>query len=523
MSLKPRATPEHESRLAGVGELTGRVGELSGRVGEVFGRMPLSATLVVAVLGLVTSALLLMGAATVTALRDELTGPVDARLAGLADAARQQIDAGQTQLSFHLPQDHQQGVQIPNPYVIESLAADGGVIGSDPGVLPPDAPDLTGADLSTNRPFTVPARTGSLRWRVRAVDTPSGGHVVIAANLSDVDGPAGRLVWLIALIGLAVLAAVTAMGIWLVRVSLRPLARIEQTTAAIAAGDLTRRAPEQDPRTEVGRLGRSFNVMIERIEDAFTARSASEATARSSEARALRSEDKMRQFVANASHELRTPLTVIRGFAELYRHGAVQAEDDVASLLKRIEDESRRMGVLVDDLLLLARLDQQRPLAAEPVDLVSLAADVVGTCHAIAPDRPLALDLATTPPLIVIGDEPRLRQVLANLVGNALTHTAEDVDVTVRLSRRPTQAVVEVIDTGAGLSPQQTELVFERFYRADPARTHSSAKSGTGLGLAIVAAIVAAHAGTVEVDSIPDRTTTFRVLVPLPAADPEWA
>jgi two-component system OmpR family sensor kinase len=311
------------------------------------------------------------------------------------------------------------------------------------------------------------------------------------------------------------------VGVWLVRASLRPLAQIEQTTAVIAAGDLSQRAPEQDPRTEVGRLGRAFNVMIERIEDAFTAQLASEATARSSQARAVRSEEKMRQFVADASHELRTPLTVIRGFAELYRHGAVQGQQNVASLVKRIEDQARRMALLVEDLLLLARLDQQRPLAAEPVDLVALVADVIDSSHAIAPGRPLALDIATMAPLIVTGDEQRLRQVIANLVTNAVTHTAADAEVTVRLSRRPDQAVVEVIDTGAGLSPQQKQHVFERFYRADPARTRTNATTGTGLGLAIVAAIVAAHAGTAEVDSTPGQTTTFRIILPVPAANAE--
>jgi two-component system OmpR family sensor kinase len=490
-------------------------------VGDLFGRTPLSVKLVAAVLGLVTSALSLMGAATVTALREELTSRVDGQLAGLEEQARRQIAAGRTELFFQVPPDHEQGVQIPNPYVFESLAANGSLVDSRPNPLPADAPELTGVDLSGTRPFTVHALTGSVRWRLVVVGAPNGQHVIIAAKLSDVDGTVGRLIWLALLVGLSILATVTGVGIWLVRASLRPLAQIEQTTAVIAAGDLSQRAPEQDPRTEVGRLGRAFNVMIERIEDAFTAQLASEATARSSQARAVRSEEKMRQFVADASHELRTPLTVIRGFAELYRHGAVQGQQNVASLVKRIEDQARRMALLVEDLLLLARLDQQRPLAAEPVDLVALVADVIDSSHAIAPGRPLALDIATMAPLIVTGDEQRLRQVIANLVTNAVTHTAADAEVTVRLSRRPDQAVVEVIDTGAGLSPQQKQHVFERFYRADPARTRTNATTGTGLGLAIVAAIVAAHAGTAEVDSTPGQTTTFRIILPVPAANAE--
>jgi two-component system OmpR family sensor kinase len=226
----------------------------------------------------------------------------------------------------------------------------------------------------------------------------------------------------------------------------------------------------------------------------------------------------MRRFVADASHELRTPLTIIRGFAELYRHGAVQEPKEIASLVRRIEDESRRMALLVDDLLLLARLDQQRPLEAEPVDLVALAGDILDGSQAVAPDRPLALDVATAAPLVVIGDEHRLRQVIANLVTNALTHTPAEAEVTVRLFRRSGEAVVEVTDTGAGLSPEQRQHVFERFYRADPARTRTVGKTGSGLGLAIVAAIVTAHAGTVEVDSEPGHTT-FRIAVP--AADAE--
>ncbi|MFG2043444.1 sensor histidine kinase [Dactylosporangium sp. NPDC048998] len=488
------------------------------RLGALLGRTPLSVKLVVAVLGLVTGAVSLMGAATVTVLREELTSRVDDQLADLGEQARGQISAGHTELVFHVPQDHEQGVQIPDPYIFESLAANGSLVDSRPAPLPADAPELTGAGLSEIGPFTLRARTGSTRWRVLVVAAPDGQHVVIAANLSDVDRTVGRLIWLVLLVGLSIVAMVAGVGIWLVRSSLRPLAHIERTATAIAAGDLSQRAPEQDPRTEVGRLGHAFNVMIARIEHAFTAQLASEATARSSEARAVRSEQKMRQFVADASHELRTPLTVIRGSAELYRHGAVQNQEDVASLLRRIEDQARRMSVLVDDLLLLARLDQQRPLAAEPVDLVALAADVIDSSHAVAPDRPLALDVATPAPLIVIGDEHRLRQVIANLVTNAITHTAAEAEVTVRISRRQDQAVVEVIDTGEGLSPQQTQRVFERFYRADPARTRTDATTGAGLGLAIVAAIVAAHAGAAEVDSTPGRTTTFRIILPMPAA-----
>jgi two-component system OmpR family sensor kinase len=255
--------------------------------------------------------------------------------------------------------------------------------------------------------------------------------------------------------------------------------------------------------------------MLALIESAFGARAASEASAR-------RSEDRMRRFVADASHELRTPLTTIRGFAELYRQGAARDPAELDRLMRRIEDQAARMGLLVEDLLLLARLDTQRPLDRQPVDLLALAADAVNDARAVAPDRRIELVLGgddgdpSTPP-VVLGDDRRLRQVLANLVNNALTHTPAGRPIEVRvgastLDGRP-GAAVEVVDHGPGLAPEQAERVFERFYRADPARSHAA--GGTGLGLSIVAALVAVHGGTVGVDSVPGRGARFRVVLPL--------
>jgi two-component system OmpR family sensor kinase len=218
---------------------------------------------------------------------------------------------------------------------------------------------------------------------------------------------------------------------------------------------------------------------------------------------------------------LRTPLTVIRGYAELHRQGAVQEPAAVTRLVHRIEDESRRMGLLVDDLLLLARLDQRRPLAADLVDLTVLAADAVEDARLQAPTRPVTLDITTPDPIVVTGDEPRLRQVLANLVSNALTHTPPDASVTVRVSRTATHAVLEVIDTGDGLSAEESTRVFERFYRADKPRTHTGqGPTNTGLGLPIAAAITTAHTGTIEADSTPGAGATFRVTLPLTAEEP---
>jgi two-component system OmpR family sensor kinase len=234
----------------------------------------------------------------------------------------------------------------------------------------------------------------------------------------------------------------------------------------------------------------------------------------------------MRQFVADASHELRTPLTSIRGYAELYRQGAVTSTAEVAEVLGRIEDQAARMGLLVEDLLLLARLDQQRPLEQRVVDLTVIAVDAVHDARVLDPDRKIGLhlDLAVDPddededgnPLTVLGDEARLRQVLSNLVNNAITHTPAGTPVDVRLSRREEDgqplAVVEVADQGPGLTAEQSERIFERFYRADAVRSREN--GGTGLGLAIVAALVAAHGGRVELDTAPGDGATFRVLLP---------
>jgi two-component system OmpR family sensor kinase len=261
-------------------------------------------------------------------------------------------------------------------------------------------------------------------------------------------------------------------------------------------------------------LASAFNTMVERIESAFRARERSEASARGSE-------ERMRRFVADASHELRTPLTSIRGYAELYRQGAVTSPEDVAGVLRRIEDQAARMGLLVDDLLLLARMDQQRPLEHARVDLAVLAVDAVHDAHAVAPDRAVALRLPPTEgedpaEVPVAGDEARLRQVLGNLVNNAILHTPTGTPVEVRVKAEATEAVLEVADKGPGLPGDQAERVFERFYRADPARGRAS--GGTGLGLAIVAAIVAAHGGRVEVRTAVGVGTTFRVLLPLVSA-----
>jgi two-component system OmpR family sensor kinase len=296
--------------------------------------------------------------------------------------------------------------------------------------------------------------------------------------------------------------------------------------------------PDRDPRTEVGRLGRSLNAMLAQVEAAFHARENSEAAAR-------RSEERMRQFVADASHELRTPLTAIRGYAEYYRqrggatgNGAGHAapasaepgldadgrlsEPDVDRIMQRVEQESARMGVLVEDMLLLARLDQQRPIERRPVDMLTLAADTVQDARMIAPNRKIELTVGNGAAFIVLGDEARLRQVLTNLMSNALSHTPDGTPIDVRIlahgpdGRLPVPSVtIEVDDHGPGLSKEQAERVFERFYRADQARRRKT--GGAGLGLAIVRALVAAHGGTTGVDTAPGSGAMFWITLPLAA------
>jgi two-component system, OmpR family, sensor kinase len=480
-------------------------------------RTPLQVKLIVAVLALVAVALVLIGLASLAV--------VDGLLVGRLDGELQQ----EARRSAGGPPPAMRGGPGPgrgprSPYLVQYRGADGHLgpqLSTEllqEGQRPPRIPDDPAwLEESAGQSVTVPATGGDGRWRVavQPLRDGSGGSVVVAASLDGIDSTIRQLRAIDLGVSLVVLGVLAGLGAAVVRASLRPLVEIEQTARAIAAGDLTRRVPDRDPRTEVGRLGRALNTMLAQIEAAFGARAASEASAR-------RSEDRMRRFVADASHELRTPLTTIRGFAELYRQGASRAPAELDRLMRRIEDQAARMGLLVEDLLLLARLDQQRPLERLPVDLLALAADAVSDARAVAPDRRIELVLGgddgdRTGALVVLGDAERLRQVLANLVDNALTHTPAGSPVEVRvggaaLDGRP-GAAVEVVDHGQGLTPEQTERVFERFYRADPAR--SRAAGGTGLGLSIVAALVAAHDGTVQVDSVPGRGARFRMVLPL--------
>ena len=491
-------------------------------VRRVAARTPLQLKLIVAVLALVAVALGIIGVASLAAVDGLLVGRLDREL---HQEARR--SAGRPPPSYTGPGP---GGGPRSPYLVQYRDADGRLEKElenellQEGQQPPRVPDdAAWLDANAGKAVTVPATGGDGRWRVAVQPVRGGGNVVVAASLDGIDSTTRQLRLIDLVVSVVVLLALAGVGAVIVRASLRPLVEIEQTARAIAAGDLTRRVPDRDPRTEVGRLGRALNTMLAQIEAAFGARAASEASARRSEEAARRSEDRMRRFVADASHELRTPLTTIRGFAELYRQGGSRDPAELDRLMRRIEDQAARMGLLVEDLLLLARLDQQRPLDRHPVDLLALAADAVHDARAVAPDRRIELVLGDEngdpggPALVVLGDDLRLRQVLANLVNNALTHTPAGSPVEVRvgastLDGRP-GAAVEVVDHGPGLAPGQAERVFERFYRADPARSH--ADGGTGLGLSIVAALVAVHGGTVGVDTVPGRGARFRVVLPL--------
>jgi signal transduction histidine kinase len=478
-------------------------------------RVPLRVTLVALLVVLVALALVATGVAATSLMRGYLTQQQD-------DELRAQVQDVRNDSWGVLEACLAGGRTGPTPSTyVACLPPDGGrplvVVGPQSG---DDEPDLATIEHGVRQSgpghppddhfTTVPAEDGHHSWRVATVALPRGYTGVVAADLGRDQEVISRLVRIEAVVGLIVLSVLAVAGYLLVRNSLRPLAGVERTARAIAAGDLSQRVPTGDDRTEVGRLSTALNGMLSRIEHAFRAQQASEAQARASE-------DQMRRFVADASHELRTPLTSIRGFAELYRQGAVRSEDDVRRLMGRIEAEGARMGLLVEDLLLLARLDQQRPLSFAAVDLGTIAGDAVHDARAVQPERPISLHLdeSLTEAPVVVGDEGRLRQVVGNLVTNALTHSPPDARVTVSVDADPADPgmlVLRVADGGPGMDAADAARAFERFYRADTSRTRSA--GGTGLGLAIVASLVAAHGGSVDLVTRPGEGVAVAVWLP---------
>lgn len=383
-------------------------------------------------------------------------------------------------------------------------APDGRLIEAEPSGYP-DAPDplpiLSISDPAIQRLqgqiVTLSVQDSDFSYRALIERYPNGMVVVTAAPLSDVEEAIARVMRAVVVAAFVTLAVTALASWWLIRVGLRPVDRMVDTAAAIAGGDLSRRVPDANPRTELGRLGAALNEMLSQIEQSTAARAASEA--------------RLRRFVADAAHELRTPLTSLRGYVELYSQGALSTPEALNRAMGRIGAEASRMGRLVEDLLLLARLDQQRALDQERVDLVALVHEAATDFAAIAPHRPFTTDLDGE--AIVLGDRVRLRQVIDNLLTNARTHTPGETPVHLTVRRDGNIAALIVADEGPGISLAAQERVFERFWRGDPGR--SRARGGTGLGLAIVASIVAAHGGTVDLSSAPGTGTTFTIRLPL--------
>ncbi|MGA9493017.1 MAG: HAMP domain-containing sensor histidine kinase [Mycobacterium sp.] len=458
--------------------------------------IPLRVSLVAATLVLAACGLAVSGIAVEAILRNSQIHRVDRNL---LDASRGWALAARTTLpGRHSPTAD----RPPSNYYLRSAFPDGRTwsVVNDSRAEP--------ALPANNDVGAVPVTVGSVdhsstKWRAVSVHSGQGRVMTVAYDLSDFLQTDRALGWLELGIGVAVLLVLGLASYAVVSHSLRPLAEVEKTAAAIASGQLDRRVPERDSRTEVGRLSLALNGMLAQIQTAV-------ASSESSAGLARRSEERMRRFITDASHELRTPLTTIRGFAELYRQGAAR---DTEQTMSRIESEARRMGLLVEDLLLLARLDSQRPLERQRVDLLALAADTVHDTRAIAPQRKITLDVVDGPGIPqVIGDEARLRQVLSNLMVNAVQHTPDTADIAVRVGTRDGTAVLEVIDDGPGMAEQDAQRVFERFYRADSSRARSS--GGSGLGLSIVDSLVRAHGGSVAVMTAPGRGCRFYVSLP---------
>ncbi len=399
------------------------------------------------------------------------------------------------------------GINLPPGTYGQRRDASGKVLGHvliTYGQTPPPAPNIP-ASLPVGRLLTVGSSGSSgLQYRLFVSRDPEdSGLTVVAVPLREVHQTLDRLLVVEALVIGGVLLALGVSAFFVVKLGLRPLDRIEVTAGQIAAGDLSRRVSPANPRTEVGRLGLALNAMLDRLEQAFSQRKASE--------------ERLRRFLADASHELRTPLASIRGYAELFRMGATEDAADTEMAMRRIEEESKRMGVLVEDLLTLARLDETPEREPGPVDVSALAADAVEDARATAPER--RINLSVDGPVVTSGDPHQLRQVLANLLRNALVHTPAGTPVDVTIGERDSTITVQVRDHGTGLPPNSHPNLFERFWRAQGGRERG--RAGAGLGLAIVREIVEAHGGRIRAENAPGGGALF--VVELPRSSPRPA
>jgi two-component system OmpR family sensor kinase len=471
-----------------------------GRWRVVVGRASLRTRVMAAAALLVVLTSLVTGVLGTTLLRGYLLSRSDSQLRHFATAASRMLQRQE-------PRPGSSGSQaLPTQYLVEVIGASGQV---QVAGGPPDAAAglrLSAAQLSdTGTPFTAPAAGTGSAWRVLVQRLPGGEYEVVAYGLGDLDGTVARLEIADALAGAVAVVLLACVGLPLVRASLAPLRQIQVTAAAIADGDLSRRIDHPAGNTEIGRLAQALDVMLARIEAAYLARADGEAQTRESE-------ERLRRFVADASHELRTPLTSVRGLADYgLQQGGAASRDELLRLMSLIARESDRLGRLVADLLLLARFDAGRPLDRQPVDLASIAAQAVQQARLVGPARPITLQAAE--PVIVDADEERLRQVIDNLIGNALQHTPDGSPVTVTVTSDQGTGRLTVADQGPGLTPEQASHVFDRFYRTDGARTRAS--GGTGLGLAIAASLAEAHGGQLTVDTAPGLGAAFQLWLPL--------
>jgi len=493
----------------------------------------LRARLVLVVGALAAVALVVANIAGLVLIRTYLLGRIDDQLRGMSRPFAEDHPAGFAYLPRNGRLNRLGPEQVMYVYFPDGTLDPARSLPAD-STRPPVEPI---AEVRTHataaQPYTVEAADGGADWRVIAIAVPAqagGGYAVVGLSLSEVQQTTDQLLLIDAGVSALVLALLAGGAWFVVRLGLRPLTGMEELATDISAGNLSGRVADTDSHTEPGKLGLALNSMLARIETEVDARTTSER--------------RLRQFVADASHELRTPLTSIRGFAELYRRGGAPPGPALDETMSRIESEAGRMGVLVEDLLMLARLDQQRPPALRPVDLLEIAADAIRDAHARVPGRPVKLsgledDADTFEPATVLGDEHGLRQVATNLLANALQHTPSRAQVTVRVGRLPARpprsttvlsgpatvrpglplAVFEVTDDGPGVPPAHAPRVFERLYRADSSRTRGKG-GGSGLGLSIVAAIVHGHGGWVELDAPRGGGATFRVLLPTSGDSP---
>jgi two-component system, OmpR family, sensor kinase len=475
----------------------------------------LRARLVLALAVIVGIALLASGALLVGLTRSALIDRIDQELVALATSASRierlddltetSADAGRRLAVLQLDSRGSVLASVPSgfaddpdPLPVLPTYADG---------IPSDAFDTvvtrTSADGSTAyRVITAQVDGGR---RGRGSNAGEDAIVAVAAPLSTVDAVQQTLVRTMALVGVIALAAVLVLAWLVIRRGLLPLERMTRTAEEITTGDLSHRAGIPHDTSEVGRLGAAFDTMLDRVEASFGEQKAALDAKE-------RSEEQLRRFVADASHELRTPLTAVRGYADLYHAGGLADPEAMDRAMDRIGTESRRMGSLVEDLLLLARLDQGRPLRRDPVDLSRVATDAVADARAVEPDRVVGDFIE--PGVMVTGDEDRLRQVVGNLLANVRLHTPAGTPVEVVLHGDGATAELRVIDHGPGIDPVHAERVFDRFYRADASRSRE--RGGSGLGLSIVASLVHAQGGVVGHEPTPGGGATF--LVRLPAA-----